>query len=186
MKTKKIEIAVCLLCGSLLLSSCIGSFNLTKRVLTWNRSISNEKFVNELVFIALNIVPVYPVAVMADALVLNSVEFWTGENPMAAQVGEVKKVKGTNGNYLVKTLENGYQITKEGEETALTLVYDTEENCWNLVADGETRPLVKRTHHDTAELYLGNGTSVSINLTQQGMVAARQLTDNYSLWMAAR
>ena len=40
-----------------------------------------------------------------------------------ANVGDVKKVKGENGNYLVKTLENGYSITKEGETTAMAVSY---------------------------------------------------------------
>ena len=29
-----------------------------------------------------------------------------------ANVGDVKKVKGENGNYMVKTLENGYSIAQ--------------------------------------------------------------------------
>lgn len=186
MRTKKFRIAAYLLCACFVVSSCIGSFNLTQRILTWNRSISEDKFINELVFVALNIVLVYPVSVMADAVVLNSIEFWTGENPMIAQVGTTKQVKGADGNYWVKTLENGYHITKEGEEPALTLVYNAKESCWNVVYDGKTQPLVKKVHQGTAELYLGDGRSMSINLTQQGMMTARQMADIHPLWMAAK
>ena len=39
-----------------------------------------------------------------------------------ANVGDVKKVKGENGNYMVKTLENGYSITKEGETASMDLI----------------------------------------------------------------
>lgn len=60
----------------------------------------------------LNVVPVYGIIYLANALVINSIEFWSGSNPMAG-VGDVKKVKGENGNYLyVKTLENGYSVQK--------------------------------------------------------------------------
>ncbi len=75
MKKKSVMLLVaCTLAGSILFSSCVGQFALTNRLLKWNRSI-DSKFVNELVFIAFCIVPVYEVTVMADALVINSIEF---------------------------------------------------------------------------------------------------------------
>lgn len=36
----------------------------------------------EIILLALVIVPVYPVFTMADALVFNSIEFWTGDDPI--------------------------------------------------------------------------------------------------------
>ena len=120
MKRNKLTLIAVLLSGSLLFSSCVGSFGLFNRLSSWNQSLGN-KFVNELVFLALNIIPVYGVAYVADGLVINSIEFWTGSNPMAS-VGDVKEVKGENGNYLVKTLENGYSITKEGETASMDLI----------------------------------------------------------------
>ena len=68
--------------SSILFSSCIGSFGLTNKLLTWNRSI-DSKFVNERVFIAFWIVPVYEISALADVLVINSIEFWSGSNPVA-------------------------------------------------------------------------------------------------------
>ena len=97
--------ATVMVCGAFLFSSCIGSFALHGKLLSWNQGVSN-KFVNELVFLAFNIIPVYGVCYLADALVINSIEFWSGNNPLAS-IGDVKKVKGENGNYLVETLENG-------------------------------------------------------------------------------
>ena len=116
--------ATVMVCGAFLFSSCIGSFGLHSKLLSWNESIGN-KFVNELVYLAFNIIPVYGICYLADALVINSIEFWSGSNPMAS-IGEVKKVKGENGNYLVETLENGYSITKEGETASMELIYDKE------------------------------------------------------------
>ena len=60
--------------SSLTMSSCIGKFALTNKLLTWNRTIGN-KFVNELVFFAFWILPVYEVSALADILVINSIEF---------------------------------------------------------------------------------------------------------------
>ena len=80
-----------MLSGSVLFSSCIGSFGLWNSLKDWNQGVSN-KFVNELIFLAFHIVPVYEIAYLADALVLNSIEFWSGSNPTAS-IGEVKTVK---------------------------------------------------------------------------------------------
>jgi len=65
-------------------TGCIGSFQLTRKVYNWNKTVSPDKFVQELVFLGLNIVPVYSIATLADAVFANSVEFWTGTNPVAS------------------------------------------------------------------------------------------------------
>ena len=164
MKRGKLTLVAVVLSGSLLFSSCVGSFSLFNRLSSWNQSVGN-KFVNELVFLAFNIVPVYGVAYLADALVINSIEFWSGSNPMA-NVGDVKKVKG----------ENGYSITKEGETASMDLIYNKEANTWNVVANGESAELVKMNNDGTADLFLPNGEKMNVTLDAQGMLAARQAT----------
>ena len=128
MKKLKIKVACALLGGSLLFSSCIGSFALWNQLKDWNQGIGN-KFVNELVFLAFNIIPVYGVAYFADVVVLNSIEFWSGSNPLA-DVGTTKTVKGENGEYLIRTNENGYSISKKGEDVSIDLVYNQENRTW--------------------------------------------------------
>ena len=56
MKRGKLTLVAVVLSGSLLFSSCVGSFGLFNRLSSWNQSVGN-KFVNELVFLAFNIVP---------------------------------------------------------------------------------------------------------------------------------
>jgi hypothetical protein len=69
--------------GALITSSgCFGAFNVTRKVYGFNKTVSTNKFARELVFLAFNIVPVYGVAGFADAVIVNSVEFWTGKNPV--------------------------------------------------------------------------------------------------------
>ncbi|EJX09155.1 hypothetical protein, membrane [gut metagenome] len=182
MKMGKNALTAVVLCSCLLFSSCVGSFGLFNRLNSWNNSIGN-KFVNELVFLAFNIVPVYGVAYLADALVINSIEFWSGSNPMA-NVGDVKKVKGENGNYLVTTLENGYSIAKEGETASMDLIYDKEANTWNVVANGESAELVKMNNDGTADLFLPNGERMNITLDAQGMMAARAVANGNSMFAA--
>ena len=58
MKKSKTFLVCATLSGSVLFSSCIGSFGLWNSLKDWNQGVSN-KFVNELIFLAFHIVPVY-------------------------------------------------------------------------------------------------------------------------------
>ena len=168
--------ATVMICGAFMFSSCIGSFGLHSKLVNWNQGIGN-KFVNELVFLAFNIIPVYGVCYFADFLIINSIEFWSGSNPLAS-VGDIKKVQGENGNYLVETLENGYSITKEGDETAsMELIYDKSQNTWNVVST----ELIQMNNDGTAQMTLPNGEELTVTLDAQGLATARQavMTNTY-------
>ncbi len=157
------------LTGTVLFSSCLGSFSLTNKVLDWNRSVGDQ-WVNELVFLVCYVVPVYEISVFVDAVILNSMEFWTGSNPMA--VGETKTVKSENGEFLVKTTENGYNVTN-GEES-VDFVYNKANNSWNVASDGKTTELMHINADGTATLC--NGKTVTIDAA--GLMAARQSINN--------
>src|SRR5580692_433125 len=62
-------------------TGCTGSFNLTRKVYNWHRSQS-DKWADELCFLLVALIPVYSLATFADAIVFNSIEFWTGKNPV--------------------------------------------------------------------------------------------------------
>lgn len=81
------------LCGATMTTqtACIGSFALTTGLLSWNQSLGN-KFINWLVFLAFNIIPIYGIAVFIDAFIFNSMEFWTGSNPMAENAEKERRV----------------------------------------------------------------------------------------------
>lgn len=181
MKKRFLSVTAIALASTFLFSSCIGSFNLSKKVLAWNQTI-DSKFVNELVFFALWIVPVYEVCLLADILVINSIEFWSGENPVEA--GIVKKVQGENGVYTVETLENGYKIQNE-EGQQMNLVYDKGTNTWNAVADGKTTKLVKIENDGQAIVYLPNGQEKSVELSNDGVLNLRQAVES-ATYLAAK
>lgn len=70
-----------------LAAGCYGPFNLTKTIYNWNGQVQGAgqveaKWMREGIFVALVLIPVYPISVVADALVFNSIEFWTGQNPI--------------------------------------------------------------------------------------------------------
>lgn len=99
-------------------SGCFGSFQLTRKVYNFNKTVSQDKWVQELVFLGLYIVPVYGLAGFADLIFANTVEFWTGTNPVASA-----RTVRPDGTALVQT----GTTTAEGK----TLVIDE-------VKDGET------------------------------------------------
>ena len=65
--------------GSLLCSSCIGSFGLWTGLRDWNQGVG-DKFVNEVVFCAFHIIPSYEVCYLADGMRLKSIEMRTGSS----------------------------------------------------------------------------------------------------------
>lgn len=137
MKKQALTVAVvCALTGSLMLPSCVGSFTLTNKLLSWNRQISN-KFVNEIVFFAFWVLPVYEVSAIADILVLNSIEFWSGENPVAS--GK-KIIEGNDGRYLVISDKKGYTIKSETDGSEVRLNFHSDSRSWAmLMPDGSEK-----------------------------------------------
>src|SRR4051794_34069254 len=69
------------------LSACMGSFVLTKKLYAWNDAVTGSKIVNNIIFWALNVIPIYSLAVTGDAVILNFIEFWTGTNILADNAG---------------------------------------------------------------------------------------------------
>ena len=74
------------------LSSCYGPFRLTNKLHAWNGQVSQKKFVNELVFLGMCIIPAYEICILGDGLIFNSIEFWGGNNPIVALKESDEKV----------------------------------------------------------------------------------------------
>ena len=184
MKKFKVSAICALLCGSMMFSSCIGSFALFNTVKDWNENLTDNKFINEVVYLAMCIVPIYEICYFVDNVVFNSIEFWTGENPVA-NVGDVKKVKSENGDYLVKTNEDGYTITNEaGQE--MTLKFDAQAQSWSVVNGDDAIELLSFNGDGTANMNMQNGTYMQVSLDHAGMMAARQAVPTQTCGFAMR
>jgi hypothetical protein len=112
-------------------TACFGSFQLTRKVYAFNKGVSQDKWVQELAFLALNIVPVYGLASFADAVFANTVEFWTGTNPVASA-----RTVRPDGTALVQTGRT--------DANGKTMVIDE-------VKDGETLSSTTITTHNESE-----------------------------------
>lgn len=168
MKKRYVSVAViCLVLSSLTLSSCIGSFRLTNSVLKWNNQVGS-KFLNELVFFAFWVLPVYEVTSLADILVLNSIEFWSGKNPLSAST---KVIDTDNGRYLVKCDGKGYTITNQNTAESYRLDFIEEEQTWTATINGETYPLMTFVDDTHVKMIAPDGCMRVVELTEQGVMA---------------
>lgn len=173
---------IALLAGTVTLSSCIGSFGLTNKVLDWNKSLSSCKFLNELVFLLIS--PAYAVCGVADLFILNTIEFWSGSKVMA-KVGETQNVMGKDGRmYAVKTLKNGYEITSPDDEVS-HLVYNKKEKSWSYEDKGAIKELFRFNDDGTIMATLPNGKKMKVSQDQAGIYQVRMAV-NDGMYFASR
>ena len=170
MKKFMVNAVIAVSLGTMTLSSCIGSFGLTNTVLDWNKRATDNKFVNELIFIVIS--PAYAVCSVADLFVLNSIEFWTGEK-VIAEVGKTKDVMGKDGRmYAIKTLKNGYEITDpEGEKSYF--VFNKKKKSWSYSKDGDIRELFSFNEDGSIQACLPNGEKINVPADENGLFQVR-------------
>lgn len=152
---------------SMLCSSCIGSFTLSNKLLSWNRSVG-DKAVNELVFFAFWVLPVYETSLLADLVVLNSIEFWSGRNPVACNT---RIIDGNDGKYRLVTDAKGYTITSltDGSETRLD--YHEADRSWSCTANGSTHTLLRYIDDTHVALPTRDGGMVTVPISDAGIEA---------------
>ncbi len=180
MKKRLIPVALVAAISIPVFTSCIGSFALTNKLLSWNRSIGS-KIVNELVFIGFWILPVYEVSALADVLVINSIEFWSGSNPMAS--GK-KVIDGQDGRSIVECDGKGYTITSENDGSEVRLDFDMAQQTWSVaMPSGESMEFMTFVDDSHVKMPTADGKGIVVELSDDGLLAYRAQTDN-SLWAA--
>lgn len=86
---RKLVVAGVLVCFMAATTACYGPFNLTKNVYHWNSGIKgsgeiSDKWMKEFVFFGMIVVPVYMFSALLDGFIFNSIQFWSGDNPVKA------------------------------------------------------------------------------------------------------
>lgn len=177
MKRKTILVLmVALLCSSVIFTSCIGSFRLSNKVLSWNQQVSGSKFVNEVVFFCFWVLPVYEITTIADVLVLNSIEFWSGSSPLA-EVETEKSVHGEKGEYIVRYKRNGYRIVNRNTKTSVDLIYNKETKTWSAMSKNKPVEFMTFLDDNTVRVYLPGGKTMNVELSQSGVETFKELVE---------
>ena len=137
---------VTLLCaGMIVLSGCSGKNACFNKLHDWNGTLG-DKWINSIVHFILFWLPVYGICLfLVDGLVLNTIEFWTGSNPLAS--GDSYFEKDAQGNTIaaVENEDGSMSVeltTAKGEKANLTLQRDENvvralDNEGNVVAQYE-------------------------------------------------
>lgn len=102
-------------------TACYGPFNLTKNVYRWNSNVKgsgqvNDKWMKEIVFFGMLIVPAYMFSALLDTFIFNSMHFWTGDSPIKEfDLGSDGTKVATWGEATIRwtPLEDGATVTYE-------------------------------------------------------------------------
>ena len=176
MKKKHLIVAtVVALSASMMMQSCIGSFALFNKVKNWNEHVG-DKFVNEIVFVAMWVLPVYELCFVADLFILNSIEFWSGTNPALAS-NDVKVIDGKDAQYLVARNQSGYTITNMTTKQVTRFNFNAEDNSWSLENNGEEIKLFTFVDDTHVDVITRDGSYTRVELSQPGVMAYRQLIE---------
>lgn len=84
---KKALIALSL-CSTLSLQGCLGPNHCYNNLATWNAELTEMHWLNEIVFIGMNIIPVYGLFLFGDYIVFNTIDYWAGKDSWPGDAGK--------------------------------------------------------------------------------------------------
>ncbi len=125
---------------------CVGSFALTR---TWDRFINNlsNKWVNSVAFVLAVYFRFYLVVLLVDMIVLNSVEFWGGKNPVIFdEKGEHRKSMRRGDERVEFTYrkfgrEMEIRAFKQGRATGRLLLKKKHKGVFHIRREGRWIPM---------------------------------------------
>ena len=148
---------------------CYGNMSLTKKVYNFNGSLGN-KYVQSIVNWAFWICPVYEISMFLDYVLFNTIEFWTGSNPLAMNENEkiIKYAESPNGEYKFEISQNQIIISQPANSTNkedIVLTFDPVNNSWFMNSDGVSQQ-IGYLEGDQLKLVSPSGEELSINLAK--------------------
>lgn len=181
-KTIKKSLLVIVACTLLAtpLTSCIGSFALTHKIKAWNDQVGS-KFANQLTFILLA-APVYLPCLAIDALVINSIEFWSGNNPVGTPMSQV--IDGKDARYRVERDATGYTVKNLNDGSQFRFNHNDMDDSWSLEQDGQSVKFMQYIDDTHVKMLTPTGTWEDVELSADGVLAYRQALAAQTLWLA--
>ena len=131
-------------------TSCFGTFQLTRNVYSWHDSVTDNKFVKSLLYWGMTIIPVYPVVIGVDGILLNLIEFWGGSNPLSMEEGqsETEYHNYAGIDYEITASKNRFDFKPLNGEDPFALVFNKKDKSW-LIEEGEEMREIVRTLETT-------------------------------------
>lgn len=170
-------------------TGCFASFGATTWLYSWNDSF-DSKWIKWLIFLLLAIIPVYFLFVVADVLVINSIEFWTGEKVITVS----ENSDGTKVTRRLTEEENlvALDFHKDGKLERTLYARRLDEGGLTLLDEnGKVLTQVRTTVRGSLQLVDGNGklllelepeqAGVIANSTQDGKSLARAIENSFDV-----
>lgn len=166
-------------------SGCYGGFNLTRSLYKWNGNIkvgaskTTNKVAQSVTMVVLAVIPVYGFAMLADALLVNSIEFWTGKNPVTVDAEPAIRAVHRGDDRYVQT------FTRTASGKAMRIDHYTKGRYMStlIVRQDESDPTV------TGELRWRTGRSEAYQVTYAGdetyLVGHTNAAGEHREWIAA-
>ncbi|MCR4921272.1 MAG: DUF3332 domain-containing protein [Bacteroidaceae bacterium] len=170
MKKISLKVAALMMAGSLLCTSCIGSYALFNKYEKWQCNMTKSKIVNGIVGLILQPICA-PICLFVDCIVLNTIEFWSGSNPMSASI---QTVKGSDGRlYTIRGNKTGYEVTDENG-TVASFIHDAENDAWFIEQNGKKSELFRYNADGTISASLQGGSIVTVANNEMGLQMVRE------------
>lgn len=129
------------------LSGCYGKFALTRKIYAINGEVK-DRYLRSAVTWAFVIIPVYGVSALLDFIVFNTIEFWSGNNPIAQ--GEKEFFYADGGElYRIKARKSGEEVSYRIERFSGKELIDTMDIAWNL-ENGDSTAVLNSGDRTTA------------------------------------
>jgi hypothetical protein len=126
MKNRLSILAISMLLLLSMSTGCIGNMGLSGKVREFNLETTQDRWGREILFVLLQFFPVYSFAGMLDLIAFNSIEFWTGTNPI-------------NGSASVSPIAMQEWTTEDGTKITMQGLPDNSIDVNVVGPDGETR-----------------------------------------------
>ena len=170
MKKNFVLVAAALACTSMFSSCAVGSFSALNWCFNFNNTLTPNKYVNAVVSWILSPFE-FMIGGFADMIILNTVEFWTGSNPLQAAT----TVQGQNGHlYTISPDQNGgYVILDNTTEQQMALLFDKDSRTWTAEFDGMSTRVITLVDEQNAIVYTQSGEAMNITLDEAGLLACQ-------------
>lgn len=172
-----------LLVAMAMLQGCFGSFGLTTGLYDWNMGLGSDG-AKEVVFLAFIVIPVYSVTLFLDAVVLNTIEYWSGNSPVTMEEGEseTQVVMSEDGSktYSITATKNKFHIEQtagEGAGEFVDMIFEPEEAAWYVINGEEKIKLAEYSKTDvgSVDYYMPTGETVNIDFKEQDKAEAKEI-----------
>lgn len=175
-KSSYLVAALLMLATAPSLTSCfVGSYSCLNKCWNFNNTMTGNKYVNAIVSYVLAPFE-FSIGGFLDTVVLNTIEFWTGSNPLAA----TQIVTGQDGQLyaVAPNAEGGYTVTCQQTGQQMEYLFDQETRTWTAAFDGQEVKLFTLTDDQHAVVAMADGQEMNVTLDEQGLMALEGMSES--------